>query len=407
MKQMVICFLVIILAGYSLLAQSRVKIDLEELDIALEELDLELGDSEKQLDKVIITSSGIDRPKMGVFLSDLDFKDIYEMHYDYNYGVLISGVSEGGPAQKAGLLEGDIIMEFDGMKVRFESHLVKLIQSHNIGDKVKVKFFRDEQIMETELLLDTLSRKETGWETVSGQAKKRLDVGHGGGSWYPTWYMPDVSALNDILNELGFKEETFSEDGFLIQGGGGQGNVGKGWFIGGMGAGYSNSETTRHDWIHYVEDQEVTSTVARTAKYYVNYGGATLDKRFAFSRNLISSLGFMIGVGQHAIKIKQVDNNGDLPNFDFEENLSDQMDDYYDYVSQLDMKQDFIVFQPKFSLMYRLLDWLALRTEVGYMVSYSSAGWKAKRNGEDVKLNNPPDVNMDGLTLTIGPWFGF
>ena len=58
-------------------------------------------------------------------------------------------------------------------------------------------------------------------------------------------------------------------------------------------------------------------------------------------------------------------------------------------------------------LMWRILDWLSMRTEVGYVGSYSIDGWTAKFNGESVQLENEPDVSMDGLTISIGPWFGF
>jgi len=53
-----------------------------------------------------------DTPLLGVYLADMTFQDAYEMHYDYNYGVLLSGVVPGGGAQQAGLMKGDIIMEF-------------------------------------------------------------------------------------------------------------------------------------------------------------------------------------------------------------------------------------------------------------------------------------------------------
>jgi len=71
------------------------------------------------------------------------------------------------------------------------------------------------------------------------------------------------------------------------------------------------------------------------------------------------------------------------------------------------MKKKYFIFQPKVMVMYRILGWLAFRAEVGYMTSYSSKGWEVSRNGISIKGENPPDMNMDGLTLSIGPWFGF
>lgn len=385
----------------------KIEKTMQDVEEGMIEVEVEMSD----LDKKTITINPVYKlngPKMGVYLSDLDFKDIYELHYDYNYGVLVTGVTEDGPSQKAGIMDGDIIMEFGGIKVRFEDHLVRLIRSHNIGDEVIVKFFRDENIYETTLLLDTLKKEgEVSDITIMGKKKKAYSAGFGGGSWYPIWFTPDVTEINDFLAELGFKEETFSENGFLIHGGGGMGNVGKNWFLGGMGAGYGNSETTKHTWVHYKNGELDSTRVSRKAEYSAGFGGVTLDKRFAFSRSLIASLGFMIGWGGTTFEVTQTDDNGDVPNFDFDGDLNAQMDDYYDYKSKLKIKQDYILFHPKATFLYRILEWLAFRAEVGYMVSYSSAGWKASRNGESIKLLNEPDYDMNGLTISVGPWFGF
>ena len=348
---------------------------------------------------------------MGVYLANIDFEDAYDMHYNYNYGVLIKGTTQNGPAQQAGLMKGDIVMEFDGEKAYHEGYLSQLIKSKPIGKQVPIKFFRYDKIYETTLTIgsrEEFSKKKKGGQdlTDSTPKKKRLSVGHGGGSWYPIWFMPDVTEMNDFLHKLDFDEETFSEDGFLMHGGGGHGNVGKGWFIGGMGAGYENSQNTRHDWAHIDENGILdTVNVSRIAKYGVSFGGVTLDKRIALSKKIVSSFGIMLGGGYNYYKIKQVDYN--TYDFDFVNNPSEQMDETYNFSSSLAYDNTFFIVQPKATVMYKLLDWLALRAEVGYIKSYSGKGWKMEWNGKKVKVDNEPDINMDGLTICVGPWFGF
>src|SRR3989338_6316086 len=64
-----------------------------------------------------------------------------------DYGALISrgenpedvAVMPGSPADKAGLLENDIILEFDGEKITQENSLAKLIQKRQVGDSVTLK----------------------------------------------------------------------------------------------------------------------------------------------------------------------------------------------------------------------------------------------------------------------------
>lgn len=411
---MLMVMITLLISSFSLFADEEVETviiekNLDKLEEGLDKLDSALEQMEKDIE---ITNFNFpdqsNRARMGVFLSNLDFQDAYELHYNYNYGVLITAVSNNGPAQKAGIMGGDIIMEIDGVKARYEDHLVRLIKQHAIGSEAKVKFYRDEMIYETDLIFSTLETEEKKTTlTKSGKVKQKTYVGDGGGSWYPIWYMPDLEEFNSILADFGFKEETFSEDGFLIQGGGGMVNVGKNWFIGGMGAGYENKETTKHNWIHYTNEIMDTSLVSRKVKYFVNYGGVTLDKRFPVFKNLTGGLGFMLGVGKQGFKITQSDDNGSISNLDFDSDISGQFDQFYDYKSKLTMKKKFILFQPKITFLYQILDWLHIRAEAGYMISHSTDGWVAKRNGEKIKIENAPDLNMDGLTVSIGPWFGF
>ena len=134
---------------------------MQEFEEAMDEVGIEIEQALGEVPiKINIKDFNSDTPKMGVYLTDLDFEDIYEMRYELNYGVLLTGTTTDGPAQKAGMMKGDIIMEFDGEKVKFERHLLNLIKSHQIGDEIDIKFFRMGKIYETKLVLDTLHKKK-------------------------------------------------------------------------------------------------------------------------------------------------------------------------------------------------------------------------------------------------------
>jgi putative serine protease PepD len=72
-------------------------------------------------------------------------------------GALISnestGITPGGPAEKAGLRKGDLIVALDGSDIENSDELIVAIRSKNIGDKVKVKYKRNNITREVDVVL--------------------------------------------------------------------------------------------------------------------------------------------------------------------------------------------------------------------------------------------------------------
>jgi membrane-associated protease RseP (regulator of RpoE activity) len=58
-------------------------------------------------------------------------------------GVLIDEVEEESPAEKAGLQRGDVVVEFDGERVRGTRHFTRLVQETPDGRAVKATVVRD------------------------------------------------------------------------------------------------------------------------------------------------------------------------------------------------------------------------------------------------------------------------
>ena len=68
----------------------------------------------------------------------------------FDYGILIRkgpndepAVIVDSPAQKAGLKEGDIILEIDGQKINSDTNFSKIIRDKKIGDIIIMKFYRE------------------------------------------------------------------------------------------------------------------------------------------------------------------------------------------------------------------------------------------------------------------------
>jgi serine protease Do len=106
----------------------------------------------------------IKRPALGVRIFPLT-KDIAALnHLPVDHGALVVrgntpaavAVIPGSPADKAGIVENDIILEVDGQTIDEHHSLVSLIQKHSIGDTVKIKFLHSGDEKTVEVRLDEL-----------------------------------------------------------------------------------------------------------------------------------------------------------------------------------------------------------------------------------------------------------
>jgi membrane-associated protease RseP (regulator of RpoE activity) len=91
------------------------------------------------------------------------------------YGALISGVTDGSPADKAGIQEGDIITKLDGESLtggdeeydEEESvpgmRLIERSRELEVGDTISVEYRRDGDTMTTDLVVGDFDRSAYSW----------------------------------------------------------------------------------------------------------------------------------------------------------------------------------------------------------------------------------------------------
>ncbi len=91
----------------------------------------------------IIDTGTVERGWLGVELQDLD-SDLAEFFsVGSQKGVLVSRVQDGGPALKAGVREGDVIVRFGGEKVEGMKALRAMIADAKIGANYSIDIVRD------------------------------------------------------------------------------------------------------------------------------------------------------------------------------------------------------------------------------------------------------------------------
>ncbi|MDK2948949.1 MAG: serine protease Do [Patescibacteria group bacterium] len=107
-------------------------------------------DKAKRSLEQVKTLGKISYPYMGVRYIILDEEIAKARDVEIDYGALIVGdddsaVVEDSPAQKAGIKEGDVILEMNGEKITKDNSLAKIISKYDPFDKVNLKILRDGQ----------------------------------------------------------------------------------------------------------------------------------------------------------------------------------------------------------------------------------------------------------------------
>ncbi|MCB5270390.1 MAG: PDZ domain-containing protein [Candidatus Cloacimonetes bacterium] len=333
-----------------------------------------------------------DAAYFGLYLEDLTFPKAQELSYPHTYGVLITGVVKDSPSWHYRLRQDDIIMQIGGRQTTNNATMDKILQSFRAGDQVSIAIFRDGKVESLDMTLGSRSSSITTSTSPIKVQKKKLSPGYGGGSWIPMWVHLDMVDINDLITDstLGFNKTR--ENGVLQQGLGGKLSIGKGFFLGGQVTTYSDikkktnaSDGTYHIWL----------------KQQNMMGGVTLDRRIPITQNFISSVGLMVGGANHELEFLNTDSNydwNDLPNTIASSNNT-----------HFRLKKNYLVVQPRVELMYRFLPWLGLRAEAGYAYGYPlTQDWRVQGlENESYEVTNSPDTKYEGLTLSIGPWFGF
>ncbi len=75
-------------------------------------------------------------------------------------GALVQGVDGDGPAARAGLKAGDVIVEYNGQPIKNSDELVRLVANTAPGTEVPIKVVRDSRQTALRVKVDALNFDE-------------------------------------------------------------------------------------------------------------------------------------------------------------------------------------------------------------------------------------------------------
>ena len=108
------------------------------------------------------------RGYLGVLIQKVTPEIAESLGMERGYGALVANVSKDGPAEKAGVKVGDVIVEFDGKEVKDSGDLPIIVARTAVDKKVRMKVLRDK----TEVTLNVAVGELKDEEVVASAPEK-------------------------------------------------------------------------------------------------------------------------------------------------------------------------------------------------------------------------------------------
>ena len=113
---------------------------------------------------------------LGVRIQDVT-KEIAEVEkLDEARGALVASVAENSPSEKAGVKAGDIILEFNGEKIKEMKELPIIVARTEVGKKVKVKIWRNKKEIIKTIILGRLETSEDFKVAEKDKTPKDIEI---------------------------------------------------------------------------------------------------------------------------------------------------------------------------------------------------------------------------------------
>jgi serine protease Do len=114
----------------------------------------------KQVLPQLRSKGRVSRGKLGVTIQPVDADTAELLGLPDASGALVNDVEEGSPAERAGIRHGDVIVEFNGKKIKDMDELPQLVAATPPGQRSKVTFVRKGKRMSADIVVSVLALEE-------------------------------------------------------------------------------------------------------------------------------------------------------------------------------------------------------------------------------------------------------
>jgi serine protease Do len=151
----------------------------------------------------------VTRGVIGINVLEVPVEALAEFGLKERRGALVQSVNPTGPASRAGLEPGDVIIEFNGKPVRRRDELVSYVVSTKPGTTVPVKVLRDKQERTLNITIDELDL-----DAEANRSARRGDPADPGGDQETEGFGITLSPLTaDVARRLRLPADT---EGVLV-----------------------------------------------------------------------------------------------------------------------------------------------------------------------------------------------
>ncbi|MDO9371983.1 MAG: DegQ family serine endoprotease [Gammaproteobacteria bacterium] len=116
----------------------------------------------------------VSRGWLGIIIQDVTQELAESFGMSKPQGALVAKVLPGGPAEKAGIQTGDIVLEFDGKEVEESSNLPRLVGRSKVGEPSSVKVLRNGKPLMLKVKVAELPKQDQ-IRTAGGEPKTSAD----------------------------------------------------------------------------------------------------------------------------------------------------------------------------------------------------------------------------------------